>query len=99
MNKIGTFPFFTNGLQQPFQRWITFVQSTRLQRSLKTMKNLSCWYSLGSLTGYFQMSTHMPGFQSFPVFLHYFVLAKLAISSLTVKVYFKLINGEKTIKK
>ena len=31
------------------------------------------------------MNTHMPGFQSFPVFLHHFVLAKLATSSITVK--------------
>ena len=27
------------------------------------------------------MSTHVPGFQSFPGFLHYFVMAKLATSS------------------
>ena len=31
------------------------------------------------------MSTHMPGFQSFSGFLHDFVLAKLAMSSIRVK--------------
>ena len=38
-----------------------------------------------ALVEYSRMSTHMPGFQSFSGFLHYFVLAKLATSSLTVK--------------
>ena len=36
------------------------------------------------------MNTHMPGFQSFFVFilfLHYFVLAKLATSSIRVKYF------------
>ena len=32
------------------------------------------------------MSTHMPGFRSLLDFLHYFVLAKLATSSIRVKV-------------
>ena len=32
-----------------------------------------------------QMSTHLLGFQSFSAFLHHFVLAKLASSSLRVK--------------
>ena len=31
------------------------------------------------------MSIHMPGFKSFSFFLHYFVLAKLATSSIRVK--------------
>ena len=31
---------------------------------------------------YFHMSTHLPGFQSFSNFLHHFVLAKLATSSI-----------------
>ena len=38
-----------------------------------------------ALAEYFQMSTHMPGFQSFSGFLHLFVLAKLATSSIRVK--------------
>ena len=33
------------------------------------------------------MSTHMPGFQSFSRFLHIFVLAKLASSSIEVEPY------------
>ena len=32
------------------------------------------------------MSTHEPGFQSFSGFLHHFVLAKLANSSIRVKI-------------
>ena len=39
-----------------------------------------------ALAEYFQMSTHMPGFQSFLRFFYEFVLAKLAISSIRVKV-------------
>ena len=35
------------------------------------------------------MSTHMPGFQSFSVFLHHFILAKLANSSIRVKDRFR----------
>ena len=31
------------------------------------------------------MSTHLPGFQSFSGFLHHFVLAKVATSSIRVK--------------
>ena len=31
------------------------------------------------------MSTHLPGFQSHSVFLHHFVLAKLATNSIRVK--------------
>ena len=53
-------------------------------------KPLLCWYSLDSSPSeYSQMSTHLPGFQSFVVvssfFLHDFVLAKLATSSIRVK--------------
>ena len=35
-----------------------------------------------ALTEHFQMSTHLPGFQSYSGFLHHFVLAKLATSSI-----------------
>ena len=38
-----------------------------------------------ALTEYSQLSTHMQGFQSFFVFLHHFILAKLATSSIRVK--------------
>ena len=37
-----------------------------------------------ALVEYSRMSTHKPGFQSFLSFLHHFVLAKLAISSIRV---------------
>ena len=32
------------------------------------------------------MSTHVPGFQSFSFFLHYFILAELASSSIMVRI-------------
>ena len=35
-----------------------------------------------ALTEYSQMCTHLPGFQSFFSFLHHFVMAKLAISTI-----------------
>ena len=40
-----------------------------------------------ALAEYSQMSTHVPGFQSFflVIFLHHFVLAKLGTSSIRVK--------------
>ena len=54
-----------------------------MQRFLITIWTLSCWYS--ALADYSQMSTHMPGFQSFFSFLHHFVLAKLATTSVGVE--------------
>ena len=33
-----------------------------------------------------QMSTHVPGFQSFFIFLHHFLMAKLATSSIRVSI-------------
>ena len=47
-----------------------------------------------ALTEFFQLSTHLPGFQSFPGFLHHFVLAKLAISSIRVKLDSLSLEGE-----
>ena len=35
---------------------------------------------------YYQMSTYVPGFQSFSEFLHHFVLAKLATRSIRVTI-------------
>ena len=43
-----------------------------------------------ALAEYSQMSTHVPGFQSFFSFLHHFVLAKLATSSIRVKMYISI---------
>ena len=34
-----------------------------------------------ALSGYFKMSTHVPGFQPFSGFLHHFISPKLATSS------------------
>ena len=37
-----------NGLINPSNTEATFVQSTRMQKFMKTIKTLSCWYSLDS---------------------------------------------------
>ena len=41
------------------------------------------------------MSTHMPGFQSFQAFLHHFVLAKLASSSIKVRHFMDFLQPER----
>ena len=64
----------------------TFAQNTRMQRFFKTIKTLSCWYSLESSC--WALSDEYPfakGFNVFSGFLHNFVLANLAISSIRVK--------------
>ena len=64
----------------------TFVQSTRMQRFLKkTSKPRHVGIHWIVLIEYSQMSTHVPGFQSFFTFLHNFPLPKLATSSIRVK--------------
>ena len=45
-----------------------------------------------ALAEHSQMSAHVPGFQEFSGFLHYFVLTKLATSSIRVKYILVLIN-------
>ena len=50
----------------PFNAEVTFIQRTKKQRFLKTILTLSCWYSFYiALAEYSQISTHLPGFQSF----------------------------------
>ena len=63
----------------------TFVQSTRTQILLKTIKSLSCRYSLDGSRRVLSDEYHMPGFSDFSGFLHHFVLVKLANSSIRVK--------------
>ena len=65
----------------PFSDEATFEQSIRTKRSKPCHVGIH-WIVL---TEYSQMSTHLPGFQSFLRFLHHFVLAKLASSSIRVK--------------
>ena len=52
----------------------------------KTSKLCHNGTHLIALAEHSQMSTHLPGFQSFFLFLHHFVLAKLATSSIWVNV-------------
>ena len=63
----------------------TFAQSTRMLRFFKTIKTLSYWYSLESSC--WALSDEYPfakGFKGFSGFLHNFVLANLAVSSISV---------------
>ena len=70
--------------------------------------NLACWLSLETLAECFQMSTHVLGFQSFFMFLHPFVLAKLVTSSVRVNTryyrkvsnrHFKKMTNKRNVKK
>ena len=65
----------------------TFVQSTRMQRFLKTISTLLCWHHWIALAEYSLMSTHVSGFQSFSIFMHHFVLAILATTSIRVNLF------------
>ena len=47
-----------------------------------------------ALAKHSQMSTHLPGFQSFSVFLHHFVGVKLATSSIRVNISCKSMEGD-----
>ena len=58
------------------------LQSTKMQKSSKPYHVAIHWVALNE---YSQMSTHKSGLQSFFRFLHQFVLAKLATSSIRVK--------------
>ena len=74
--------FYKSILINPSNAKTTFDQSTRMQRFLKNILSLSCWYSLGEYP-----QTLWQGFSHFSAFLHHFVLAKLATSNIRVKHY------------
>ena len=64
----------------------TFIQQTSTQSFFwKPSKPYHVGIHWMALTEYSQMSTHVPGFQSYSRFLHHFVLAKLATSSIIIK--------------
>ena len=49
-----------------FKAEATFVKGTRMQKILKVFKTLSCWCSCWkTFDEYYQMSSHVPGFQAF----------------------------------
>ena len=64
-----------------FNAQSTFARSTRTQGLKKKQLNPVIFVVIVKLS----LSTHVPGFGSFLVFLHHFVLAKLTISSIRVK--------------
>ena len=63
----------------------TFIQSTRVQRCLKTIWNLSCWYSLDSASWVLSDKYSCQGFSHFSLLLHHSVVAKLATSIIRVE--------------
>ena len=77
-----------------FQCWgYTFVQSTRTQRILKPSKPCHVGIQWKAPAEYSQLSTHVPVLQSFfRVFCIIFVLAKLATSSIRVKISIRSIK-------
>ena len=92
--------FNWQSLLNPSNAEASSVQSTRMQTSRRFSKILSnaknfwkpskpCHVGIHwkALAEYFQLSTHLPGFQSFSGFLHHFVLAKLATSSMRVNTW------------
>ena len=66
-------------LTLPMLRLISSKAQKHIQKNSNTILTLSCWYSL---VEYSQMSINVAGFRSFFRFLHTFVLAKLATSSI-----------------
>ena len=68
MRVIRTFSTFENNFRNnlnPSNAEATFIESTRTQKSLKTIyKPCHVGIHFIALVEYFQMSTHMPGFQS-----------------------------------
>ena len=69
------FTYVTMLRVNPSNAEATFVQSTRMQRFLKTILTLSCWYSLDS--SHLVLSDEYPYTRVSVIF----VLAKLATSS------------------
>ena len=65
----------------------TFVQTQGCKIFLKPSKPCHVGIHWKALIECYQMSTHLPGFQSFFSFLRPFVLAKLATSSIRVNSY------------
>ena len=58
----------------PSNAGATFIQSTGMQRFFKPSRPFHvCIHWIALAAEYSQMSTHVPGFQSFFRFLHYFV--------------------------
>ena len=58
---------------------------TRMQKKIwKSSQPSHVGIHMKALVEYYQMSTHLHGFQSFPRFCHHFMLTKLATSSIRV---------------
>ena len=67
----------------------TFIQTTRWKDVWKSSKPCHVGIHYIAHTECFHMYTQMPGFQQFSAFVHHFVLAKLATTSISVKNIFQ----------
>ena len=82
--------FGATGMTLPMLRLIS-SKAQECKNLWKTSKPCHVCIHWIALDEYSQMSTHMPGFQSYIRFLHHFVLAILATSSIRVNIY--IIDG------
>ena len=74
--------WYWNLYVNPSNAETTFIQSTRCKDFWKPSKPCNVGIYWRALAEYSQMSTYVPVFQTFFRFLHHFVLAKLATSSM-----------------
>ena len=72
-------------LFNPSAAEITCVQCTKKKKKKKSTQPCHVGIHWKALTEYVQMSTHLSWFRSFFRFLHHFLLAKLATTSIRVK--------------
>ena len=81
-------------LLNPYNAEATFIKGQGRKYVLKPSKPCHVGIHWIALTEYSRMSTHMPGFHTFSGFLHHFIMAKFATSSIRVKAYYKAVRGK-----
>ena len=82
MNRL-TFPMLNFQVNPSYMRRLLSSTAQGSEDFWKTFKPCHVGIHWKALTEFFQMSTHVPGFQSFfSGFLHHFVIAKLASRSM-----------------
>ena len=83
-NRLSHMPMVLSGPFNPSNAEAISFKTQRCKYLRKPSKPCNvgiCWIALAE---FFQMSTHLPGFQSFPAFLRRFILPKLVTSSIRV---------------
>ena len=64
----------------------TFIQSTRMQRFLKTFKPCQVGIHWIALAEFFQMNTHLPGFRSFSTYFASFCIDQISHQQHNIRV-------------